>query len=153
MAIKIVIDSRSFAPSDISECAPFLIKPNEEEIVAYLGKEIGHISEAFEAAKAIYAKGVSNVMISLGATGAVLACNDGVFFANAPKISPLSTIGAGDSSIAGFLAAYKSDLPCDECLRYAVAYGSAACLTEGTKPPRRADIEALLGQISVMKAE
>ena len=151
--IRIVIDSRSFTPADIAECSPFLIKPNEEEIVAYLGKEIGHISEAFDAAEAIYAKGVSNVMISLGSNGAVLACGDGIFFANAPKILPLSTIGAGDSSIAGFLAAYKDSLPCCECLKYAVAYGSAACLTEGTKPPRREDIEALLGQISVTKVK
>ena len=97
--------------------------------------------------------GVDNVMISLGSRGAVLACDDGVFFDDAPKILPLSTIGAGDSSIAGFIAAYKSSKSWDECLKTAVAYGSAACLTDGTKPPKREDIEALLGQITVTKAE
>lgn len=149
--LKVVIDSRSFKPYDIAECAPFLIKPNEEEIVAYVGKEISCESEAAEAAKSIFSKGIENVMISLGAQGAVLACMDGVFFASAPKITALSTIGAGDSSIAGFLAAYKEGKSPADCLKSAVAFGSAACLTEGTKPPRKDDIARLTSEISVRK--
>lgn len=149
--IKVVIDSRSFKPSDIAECAPFLIKPNEEEIVAYVGKEITDTGEAAEAAKDIFEKGIENVMISLGSRGAVLACPDGLFFANAPKIKALSTIGAGDSSIAGFLAAYEDGKSAEDCLKSAVAFGSAACMTEGTKPPRKDDIERLIGEITVKK--
>ena len=83
-------------------------------------------------------------MISLGGRGAVLCCNDGSFFCPAPKITALSTIGAGDSSIAGFLAASVLALTKSECLKYAVTFGSAACMTEGTKPPRKEDIEILL---------
>jgi 1-phosphofructokinase len=83
-------------------------------------------------------------MISLGSKGAVLACSDGCFSATAPRINAISTIGAGDSSIAGFLAATQKGLPAKDILKTAVSYGSAACLTEGTKPPRKDDIEALL---------
>lgn len=147
--LKVVIDSRSFKPSDVAECAPFLIKPNEEEIVAYVGKEISSADEAAEAAKAICEKGIQNAMISLGSRGAVLACAEGVFFAKAPKITALSTIGAGDSSIAGFIAAYKDGKSAAECLKSAVAFGSAACLTEGTKPPKANDIRRFLDEISI----
>ena len=90
-------------------------------------------------------------MISLGSKGAILSCDDGCFVAYAPKISALSTIGAGDSSIAGFIAAAKQGMDCSQMLRYAVAYGSAACMTEGTRPPRKDDVEALLPNIAVEK--
>ena len=151
--IKVVIDSRSLTPDDIIECAPFLIKPNEEEITAYTSQAIDSLEDAARAALQIRQKGVENVMISLGAKGAVLASDDGIFSANAPKITALSTIGAGDSSLAGFLAAYKDGKDYEECLKTAVAYGSAACLTEGTKPPRREDIEKLFNTIHTKKAE
>jgi len=146
---RIIIDSRSFKPSDIVECKPFLIKPNEEEIIAYTGTEICSADHAARAAASIRDKGIENVIISLGARGAVIACDDGVFFAKAPRLEAVSTIGAGDSSIAGFVAAYKDGKAIDECLRSAVAYGSAACLTEGTKPPRKYDIERFIAEISV----
>ena len=149
--LKVVIDSRSFSPAAIAECAPFLIKPNEEEVIAYTGKEVLSADEAAEAAKAIFKKEIENVMISLGARGAVLACADGVFFASAPNIDAISTIGAGDSSIAGFLAAYIDGQSPADCLKSAVAFGSAACLTEGTKPPIKGDIECLINQITVKK--
>ncbi|MBQ7292982.1 MAG: 1-phosphofructokinase family hexose kinase [Clostridia bacterium] len=144
---KLVIDSRSFTASDVIECAPFLIKPNEQEIAAYTDRSVTTLEEAERAAEDIRQKGVENVMISLGSLGAVLASCDGIFSAKAPLITALSTIGAGDSSIAGFLAAYSEGKSYAECLKTAVAYGSAACLTEGTKPPRKEDIKNLLLKI------
>ena len=149
--LKVVIDSRSFTPADIIECSPFLIKPNEEEIITYTGKKITDIEDAAKAAKVIASKGIENVMISLGARGAVLACGDGIFFAEAPKIDALSTIGAGDSSIAGFLAAFKGGKGAEEYLKTAVAFGSAACMTEGTKPPQEEGIQDLFDKIDVKK--
>lgn len=147
--IRVIIDSRSFTPEDIMECAPFLIKPNEEEIVAYTKTEISSPSDAIKAAKLIRGNGVENVMISLGARGAALACKDGAFFAEPPKIEALSTVGAGDSSIAGFLAAYRDGKSYGDCLKNAIAYGSAACLTDGTRPPKKDDIERFIAKTDV----
>ena len=149
--VRVVIDSRSFSPADITECAPFLIKPNEEEIVSYTNFEISSDDDAAKAAKFIFEKGVANVMISLGARGAVLACDEGIFIAKPPKTDAISTVGAGDSAIAGFLAAYCDGKKICDCLKNAVAYGSAACLTEGTKPPRKDDIERFLRNIDASK--
>lgn len=149
--VKVIIDSRSLSIDDVVECAPFLIKPNGEEISAYMGKEVFTASEAVKTANEIFKKGVENVMISLGEQGAVLACADGVFTAKAPKIEAISTIGAGDSSIAGFIAAYKDGKSAAECLKSAVAFGSAACLTEGTKAPQKEDISRLLKEIKTIK--
>ena len=147
MGARLVIDSRSFSLDDLIELRPWLIKPNEEEISEYVGKEIKGSAEAATEAERLHTLGIDNVMISLGSVGAVLACSDGVFFAGAPKIEAISTVGAGDSSIAGFLSAHALGLPSDIALSRAVAYGSAACIREGTAPPLPKDIERLFATV------
>ncbi len=144
LGAKIVIDSRSFSLQDILDIGPWLIKPNEEEINKYCKEEIKNLQAALKKAEEILKNGVENVIISLGASGAVLACKDGSCIINAPKIDVLSTIGAGDSMIAGFISAYIKNLSCIDLLKYAVAYGSAACLTRGTNPPKAMEIEKMM---------
>lgn len=148
---KIVIDSRSFKLDDIKAVRPWLIKPNEEEIALYSDLKVTDLESAATAAAELRKSASENVMISLGGAGAVLACKDGVFSANAPEIEVLSTIGAGDSSIAGFIAAAKSGLSYPDMLRNAIAFGSAACMTEGTRPPEKDSVEELLEKVVVVK--
>lgn len=148
---KIVIDSRSFTLDDIVDVAPWLIKPNQEEISVYLGQEINGFEDALDGAKTLHEKGIDNVMISLGSKGALLVSGDGCFVAQPPKIEALSTIGAGDSSIGGFLAAAKSGAGADGMLRLAVSYGTAACMTEGTRPPKKTDVEWVYEKVTVKK--
>lgn len=143
---KLVLDSKSFGKEDVLQVRPWLIKPNEEEIALYTDLPVTDRESAAEAAKKLRAQGVENVMISLGAQGAVLCCSEGVFFAPAPTVNAISTIGAGDSTIAGFIAAVSGGASYADALQQAVAYGSASCLTPGTQPPRPADIRRLLTQ-------
>ena len=49
---------------------------------------------------------MENVLVSLGDEGGVLVCKEGTFSANAPKVECISTIGAGDGVIAGFIDGY-----------------------------------------------
>lgn len=136
MRCKLVIDSKSFSKEDIFDVKPWLIKPNEEELPLYVEQ-----TERIElAAQMLHAQGIENVLLSRGADGAILSASDGIFSAKPPRISARSTIGAGDSMIAGFIAAYTSNKSSVDCLKSAIAYGSAACLTEGTQPPRREDV-------------
>ena len=88
-------------------------------------------------------------MISLGDKGAILV-NDGVVtIAVPPSIVALSTVGAGDSTIAGFISAYSSGESTERCLARAVAYGTAACLTRGTTPPKASDVEEIIGEVEI----
>lgn len=151
MGARVVIDSRSFTLEDILELRPWMIKPNQEEISAYLGRPVESFDEVAAAAHELYAKGIANVMISLGEQGAMLVCDDGTFVATPPAIDALSTIGAGDSSIAGFLAAVSEGRELKDALVSAVSYGSGACLTEGTKPPKAEDVASLLPRIVLKK--
>lgn len=146
---KIVVDSRSFTLDDLKELKPWLIKPNQEEISAYLGREVGSLEETLREAEVIHEAGIANVMISMGGDGALLVCNAGAYIAVPPKVEVRSTIGAGDSSIAGFLAC-TGEIP-EERLLWAVAYGSAACKTEGTLPPEPEDVKSILPRIQLRK--
>ncbi len=146
---KIVVDSRSFSLEDLKELKPWLIKPNQEEISAYLGWEISSLEQTLAEAKALYEAGISNVMISMGGDGALLVCDEGTFIAEPPNVEVKSTIGAGDSSIAGFIAC--PDDSAAKRLQWAVAYGSAACMAEGTLPPEPKDVQTVLANIQLKK--
>lgn len=144
---RIVIDSRSFTLSDLADVGPWLIKPNQEEISDYCGSPVEDIKTALSRAKELSALGIENVMVSMGEQGALLVCGERAFFARAPQVEAVSTIGAGDSSVAGFIAAAIREEPPEVCLAWAVAFGTAACLTPGTQPPEEPAIRQLLGQV------
>lgn len=150
---RIVIDSKSFTLDDLLELKPWLIKPNQEEIGEYLGREIERFEEVIPAAKSLHYAGIANVMVSLGAQGALLVSAEGTFIATPPACQPVSTIGAGDSTIAGFLAAASEGLDTAGCLVRAVSYGTAACLTEGTLPPRKEDVDRILPKVTLKQLD
>lgn len=147
---KLVIDSKSITLEELLSIKPWLIKPNADEIKAYLGKEMSEEMLA-EEAKRLHQAGIENVVISLGEKGALLCRKEKVYYAEVPAIEKKSTIGAGDSTIAGFLAAYQKNpnMEAEELLRTATAYGTAACLREGTLPPLSEDIEEVYKSINV----
>ena len=146
---KIVLDSKSFSLEDIFEVQPWLIKPNQEEISEYLGCEINNLDEAIAKAQVFADHGVANVMVSLGEQGALLLSGGNCYIATPPAIHAISTIGAGDSSLAGFIAAATKGANAASCLQNAVTYGTAACLTEGSLPPTATDIDAIHPQVTV----
>ncbi|MBQ4268386.1 MAG: hexose kinase [Clostridia bacterium] len=141
--VRLAVDSRSLSIADITEIEPWLVKPNEEEFVKYFGVEVNGFDDCVLYATELSLNGVENVMVSLGERGAMLAA-DGLYIATPPKIKALSTIGAGDSSIAGFISAFIADTGAANCVKTAVAYGTAACLTDGTNPPKKSDIDEIL---------
>ncbi len=146
-SVFVVIDSRSFSLSDLLDVKPWLIKPNEQEISQYLGKPITSLEEVLPEAKKIHSQGIENVMVSMGEAGALLVCSDGGFIAKPPTINAISTIGAGDSSIAGFLTGSSTE----SRLRAAIAFGTAACLTEGTLPPKKCDVDKIYPNVCITK--
>lgn len=146
---RIVLDSKSFSMEDIFEIKPWLIKPNQEEISDYLDCEINTLSQVLEKASVFTENGVANTMVTLGEKGAALLTKEKVYIATCPVIKAISTIGAGDSTIAGFIAGAFAGESAKECLKTAVSFGTAACLTAGTLPPKKEDIEKICAQICV----
>ena len=122
-----------------------IVHLNEHEILALTGKDTQE-----EGALALHAITGNIVIVTLGGKGCLCVNKEGeVLYAEGRKVKVADTIGAGDSAIAGFIAAAQKDLPPEECLKWASAYGTAACLTQGSQPPRAADIQGVLAKIQV----
>lgn len=148
---RVVVDSNSLTPDDLVGIHPWFIKPNEQEIAAFLGRGVENVTDAVDAACELVLRGVAEeVMISLGGDGAVWSNGKEKRILSVPKLEhPVSTIGAGDSTLAGLLAATAKGASIEDALANAVAYGTAACMTAGTLPPRPEDVRRVLAQVRV----
>src|SRR6218665_1075176 len=108
-APRIAVDTSGAALHAIVEHgAADLIKPNDEELVELTGADLddGPLAEAvLGVARRIVPERAASALVTLGGAGAVLVTADGAWFAEAPRIKVASTVGAGDSSLAGYLLA------------------------------------------------
>ncbi|WP_063051309.1 1-phosphofructokinase [Nocardia arthritidis] len=123
---------------------PRLLKPNAEELGQLTGAGPADLEDpvaAAHAAATLVERGVGAVLATLGKAGAVLVTPDGAWYAPAPSVTPRSTVGAGDSALAGYLLADLDGAEPAEQLRRAVAYGSAAAALPGTGVPGPHDID------------
>ncbi|RHA43835.1 1-phosphofructokinase [Cellulomonas rhizosphaerae] len=109
-----------------------LLKPNDEELAALVGRELVTVGDVVDAAREVIAAGTAHVLVSLGAHGALLVTEHSSWWAGGTPLVPLSTVGAGDMTLAGFLSA---DGSAADRLRTAVAWGRAAVRMPGTAVP------------------
>jgi 1-phosphofructokinase len=140
-APRVAVDSSGapFAALVASGVRVDLAKPNAEELAEIVGGDAetyeADVDEAVAGAQRLRALGVDAVLLTLGSVGAVLVDGDGAWFAAAPTIVPLSTVGAGDSSLAGYLLAETAGAPAPARLAQAVASGVAAASLPGSIVP------------------
>lgn len=113
-----------------------LVKPNDDELAELAGHDLVTVGDVLDAAAEVRALGTAAVLVSLGSHGALLVAESGSWWAGGPALVPVSTVGAGDSTLAGYLAA-PGEPP--ERLRRAVAWGRAAVLLPGSAVPRPSD--------------
>lgn len=127
-----VVDAAGEALLAALPCRPFLIKPNLEELGEVFHTEVRDAADAGECARALMELGARNVAVSMGEKGALLACEDGrSLFCRAAKGETVSTVGAGDSFVAGFLYGWKLYGTPEGALRWGVAAGSATAFSHG----------------------
>ncbi|MBT1597012.1 1-phosphofructokinase [Curtobacterium sp. MCBA15_007] len=116
-----------------------LVKPNAEELAEVVGGDPEEYERDLDAAVAgaqrLRRKNVGTVLLTLGSAGAVLVSDEGAFAAAAPKIIARSTVGAGDSSLAGYLLAEVAGASPEQRLAQAVATGAAAAALPGSDVP------------------
>lgn len=148
---KIILDSDGEPMLRGMECRPFMIKPNRDEVQRLVGIDIKGQDDAMEALKLLRDKGIELVVISMGAKGAIARDESGTWFAVPPDVRPVSTIGSGDSMVAGIahILAQGGDL--SEALRWGSAAGAATAMTGGTEIGQREQILALLDGVEVRR--
>ena len=124
--IKIIVDSRRDLLQKTLKYHPFLVKPNQEELGEIFDVKISSKEEAAKYAKILQEKGAKNVLVSMGSDGAILLDENGdVYDKDAFKIERISTVGAGDSMVAGFIAGYELFHDYEKALQMGTAAATA----------------------------
>lgn len=152
-APRVAVDTSGAAlRAVVAECAPDLIKPNDEELADLAGVDLDAgedlASAVLPVARALVPGKAAAALVTLGGDGAVLVTADGAWRAVPPKIRVVSTVGAGDSSLAGYLLADVAGAEPAERLRRSVQYGAAAASLPGTQAPTPDDLPT--GEVVVL---
>ena len=144
--VNVVVDATGELLGKVLPFHPFLIKPNTQELSEFFGVEIEDQKEAIVYAKKLQDLGARNVIVSMGADGAIMVSEKGEEYAlDAPSGKVINTVGSGDSMGAGFVYATASGSDYCVAFKTAVASGSASAFCEGLAD--KAKIEEVLKTI------
>lgn len=149
----VLLDTSGDALRHGAKALPTFIKPNADEI----GQLLGSVPETREAlvnaAFALHQGGIPMVALSLGADGALVACDDGVYWGRSPHIEPKNTVGCGDSMVAGFAVGMMRGIGITEQLRLAVAVSAANALSMSTGGYDECDLDSLTPRVEIQRIQ
>ncbi|HUX67364.1 MAG TPA: hexose kinase [Terriglobales bacterium] len=135
------------------EPGPTMIKPNRREAEAAVGHALARADDLARVLEQFAACGVAMPVVSDGAAGLWARLDGQVWHARPPALVRVNSVGSGDAAVAGLAAGLARQSPPEEMLRLAAACGAANVLTKECGAVRREDVERLLGQIEVVRAE
>jgi 1-phosphofructokinase family hexose kinase len=148
---KVFLDTSGEALRASIPARPEFVKPNRKEMEFLLAKRLDDVHSAGNAAKELLRSGAQSSAITLGADGLVWAEGSGapVWLARPPRLKPISTVGCGDATLAGFAWAALNKWTGERALRLATASGAANCLAEFEGRISACDVQSLLPQIDI----
>jgi 6-phosphofructokinase 2 len=145
---RLVVDTSGESLKAAVEEGVFLLKPNVGELASLAGKNALEDADIDDEAKSIIAQGkASLVVVSLGARGAILYSQKEKIQMAPPVVRIRSTVGAGDSMVAGILSVLVTQGSSNEILRMGIACGSATTMAEGSALFAKKDVDRLLKKI------
>lgn len=143
----LVLDTSGAALKDALGTGITLIKPSRRELESITGHELPSRADQARAAYRLVRDGAARmVALTLGGEGALLATDDGVQIMPALDVRVRSTVGAGDSFLAGLVMALAAGETPAQALARGIAAGAAATAAEGTAHVTREAVQALLTQ-------
>lgn len=145
---KCIVDTSGRPLHLAMEAGLYLIKPNIGELSAFAGKDFLSMDDARAIAMEIVATGQCDVVVvSMGSNGAMLVTKDVYEIYTSPKVERKSTVGAGDSMVAGIVYSFSLNKKLTDAVRYGVACGTAATMNPGTELCRKVDADALFERL------
>lgn len=130
---KLVVDSSGPALKSALAAGVYLIKPSLSEMGDLVGQRELNLVQAIEAAREIIkSKKCEIILLSIGSQGAVLVSSERTMKVTPPQVNVISTVGAGDSMLAGFLLQLLNGADLNTALTYGIACGTAATTQPGT---------------------
>jgi 1-phosphofructokinase family hexose kinase len=147
--VKTLLDSDGESLRLGVEAAPYLIKPNLAEAERLLARKLPTVADVVDGARELLSRGITVVVISMAAAGVICAEADRVWQAVPPTVERRSTVGSGDSFVAGLAVALARGETIVEGLRLGSAAGAATAMTPGTALGTAEEIAALMPRVRV----
>ncbi|MCS0452934.1 1-phosphofructokinase [Vibrio diabolicus] len=146
---KVLFDSSKAALKSGIEAHPWLIKPNDEELGDFVGEHLETPEQCQAAAQTLSDKGIENIVVSMGADG-VMWLNQGKWLrAQPPRMNVVSTVGAGDTLVAGLCWGHMQLMPKNDLLRFATALSALAVSQVGVGLTSQEELENIKQQTEV----
>ena len=150
---KLIADSSGKSLEYAVNAGVFMFKPNLGELASLAGKEWledddipGICRDLIDNGKAVM------IAVSMAEKGAMLISSDLILKAMPPQVEKRSTVGAGDSMVAGMMHALLAGKTMEEVLAYGVASGTAATMNPGTELCKPADVEKLVPLVKISRS-
>lgn len=148
--IKVVLDTSNQALQAGLTAKPWLVKPNHRELEAWVGHALNSLDEIIAAGKKLQAQGIANVVISMGAEGSLWLSDNGIVQAQPQKCeNVVSTVGAGDSMVAGLIYGFIHHYSAADTLAFASAVSALAVSQSNVGVSDRALLEPILANVKV----
>ena len=149
--VSVYLDADGEAMAKGIAAVPALIKPNNDELAALLGKEKLTQEEMVAEGQRLLETGIEEVVVSLGGEGLLFISKEGCYQAAALTVPVKSTVGAGDSVVAAMAYGKEKKLDREEKIRLAVAIGAASVMQDGSQPPEAALVWELAKHVQLKK--
>jgi len=148
--IRCIVDSSGDALTAALELGNIeLVKPNQKELSALVGRELTQPDDVRKAAQEIVHAGKAlRVVVSLGPQGALAVDAQQCVQVVPPPMKSQSTVGAGDSMVGAMTLKLAEGAPLEDMVRYGVAAGSAATINQGTRLCARDDTQKIYAYLS-----
>lgn len=148
---KIYLDCGGELLADGIKARPNFVKPNLEEFNDMIGIECKTLIQAADHCKKVIDMGIESLMITQGPDGALAVEGDKMYLIKVPKVKAISTVGAGDSFLAGFLYAKDNNLKYEDCLRHAASCSVAKVCQEDSSIPSKDILLSYLDKIEITR--
>ncbi|WP_028867543.1 1-phosphofructokinase [Psychromonas arctica] len=162
---KVIFDSSRAALAAGLDAHPWLIKPNDEELSEFIGRELNTPKACQQAAQDLASKGIQNIVVSLGSKGVMWLDstaqdepknqhsqndqNNTLWrYAQPPKMNVVSTVGAGDTLVAGFCWGHMKQWQAEQTLSFATALSALAVTQVGVGVPSLEAVTELQKEIT-----
>ncbi|SHO58289.1 1-phosphofructokinase [Vibrio quintilis] len=146
---KVLFDSSRDALAAGLDAHPWLIKPNDEELSHFVGKTLSSMSECQNAASELASRQIENIVVSMGADGVMWLHNNEWLHAKPPRMEVVSTVGAGDTLVAGLCWGHMQEMKKEELLTFATALSALAVTQVGVGVPDRNELATLQQKIQL----
>lgn len=150
IGVKVALDSSNAALCACTRAKLWLVKPNQMELANWFGQPLNSLQQIIAAGKKLQAQGVENVVVSLGEQGALWINSQGILWAKAPQISEIvSTVGAGDSMVAGLIYGELNGFEQKKCFAFATAVACLAVTQSNVGVPSQAQLTSLIERVKI----